>query len=73
MTNSIQIICKVGTNYTQCVHRIRVRPVTPQSRVEDLSVTAFEKFHRDLSLGQFRDEPDLFDESLPSLLEAPHH
>ena len=61
----------MGTNYTQCVHRIRLRLITPQSRVDDISVLAFKIFQRDPSLGQFRGEPDLFDESHPSLLEAP--
>ena len=71
LTNSIYIIRKVGTNYTQCVHRFRLRPITPQSRVGDIPVITFENFQCDPSLGQFRGEPDLFDESLPSLLEAP--
>ena len=30
LTNSNYIVRKVGTNYTQCVHRIRLRPITPQ-------------------------------------------
>ena len=71
LTNSNYIIREVGTNYTQCVHRIRLRPITPQSRIDDIPVIAFENFQRDPSLGQFRGEPELFDESLPSILEAP--
>ena len=63
------IIRKVGTNYTQCVHRIRLRPVTPQGRIDDLTVINFENFQRDPSLGHYRGEPTLFDESIPSLLE----
>ena len=71
LTNSNYIICKVGTNYTQCVHRIRLRPVTPQGRIDDLTVNIFENFQRDLSLGHYRGEPTLFNESIPSLLEPP--
>ena len=71
LTNSNYIIRKVGTNYTQCVHRIRLRPVSPQGRIDDLTVISFEKFQRDPSLGHYRDEPTLFDESIPSLLEPP--
>ena len=71
MTNSNYIIRKVGTNYPQCVHRIRWRPVTPQGRIDDLTVIKFEKFQRDPSLGHYRGEPTLFDESIPSSLEPP--
>ena len=71
LTNSNYIIRKVGTNYTQCVHRIRLRPVTPQGRIDDLTVINFASFQRDPSLGHYRGEPTLFDESIPSLLEPP--
>ena len=70
LTNSNYIIRKVGTNYTQCVHRIRLKPDTPQSRIDDLTVFTFENF-QDPSLGPYRGEPTLFDESIPSLLEPP--
>ena len=71
LTNSIYIIRKVGPNYTQCVHRIRLRPVTPQGGIDDLTVSNFENFQRDPSLGHYRGEPTLFDENIPSLLEPP--
>ena len=71
LTNSNYIIRKVGTNYTQCVHRTRLRPVTPQIRVDDLTVINFENFQRDPSLGHYRGEQTLFDESIPFLLEPP--
>ena len=71
LTHSIYIIGKVGTIYTQCVHRIRFRTVTPQGRIDDLTLIDFKNFHRDLSLGHYRGEPTLFDESIPSLLEPP--
>ena len=69
-TNSNYIIRKVGTNNTQCVHRIRLRPVIPQGRTDNLTVKNFEKFQRDPSLGHYRGEPT-FDESIPSSLEPP--
>ena len=71
LTNSNYINRKVGTNYTEYVHRIRLRPVIPQGRIDDLTVNNFEKFQRDPSLGHYRGEPTLFDESIPSLLEPP--
>ena len=71
LTNFNYIIRKVGTNYTQYVHRVRLRPVIPQGGIDDLTVNIFEKFQRDPSLGHYRGEPTLFDESIPSLLEPP--
>ena len=71
LTNSNSIIRKLGTNYTQCVHRIRLRPVTPQGRIDDLTVINFRNLQRDPSLGHYRGEPTFFDESIPSLLEPP--
>ena len=71
LTNSNYIIRKVGTNYTQCVHRNRLKPVTPQGRIDDVTVINFEIFQRDPSLGHYLGEQTLFDESIPSLLEPP--
>ena len=71
LTNSNYIIRKVDTNYTQFVHRIRLRPVTPQGRIDDLTVINFENFQQDPSLGHYQGKPTLFDESIPSLLEPP--
>ena len=71
LTNCNYVIRKVGTNYTQCVHRIRLRPVTPQGRIDDLTIINFENFQRDPSLSHHRGEPTLFDESIPFLLEPP--
>ena len=47
LTNSFYIIREVGTRYTHCVLRIRLRPVTPQGRVDDLTVINLENFQRD--------------------------
>ena len=69
LTNSNYIIRKVGTNYTQCVHRIRLRPVDPQYQPEDLNPIDPTKFQTDPSLGKYRSEPGLFDKNLPKLLD----
>ena len=71
LTNSNYIIRNVGTRYTQCVHRSRLRPVFPQGCIDDPTVINFENFQRDPSLGHYRGEPTLFDENVPSLLEPP--
>ena len=68
LTNCNYIIRKINTNYTKCVHRIRLRPIVPQYSIEDLSDINWENFRRDPMLGRFRSEPALFDESVPTLL-----
>ena len=50
LTKSNYLIRKIGTPYTQCVHRIRLRPITPNYDVEDISVTQ-QDFKTDPSLG----------------------
>ena len=60
LTTSNFIICKVGTNYTPCVHTIRLKLVTPQGRVDDLTDIDFESFQGDPSLGLLRGEPQRF-------------
>ena len=68
LTNSNYIIRKVGTHFTQCVHRIRLRPVVPQYQIEDLVDVNPVNFRRDPMLGRFRSGPALFDEAVPTLL-----
>ena len=70
-TNSNYIIFKVGANYTQCVHKLRLKRKTPLSRVDDVTVINFKISQIGSSLGYFCGEPTLFDESIPSLLEPP--
>ena len=48
-----------------------MRPVTPQGRIDDLTVINFKNFEQDPSLGHYPGEPTLFDESIPSVLEPP--
>ena len=67
LTNSNYIIRKVGTNYTQCVHRIRLRPITPQNQVDDLPQINSNNFIPDL-FTRHSAEPALFDSALPDLL-----
>ena len=63
LTNSNYLIRKIGTPYTQCVHRIRLRPISPKFEVDDISVTP-QEFKPDPSLGKFRSEYQIFDEAL---------
>ena len=63
LTNSNYLIRKIGTPYTQCVHRIRLRPISPKFEVDDTNVT-HQDFKPDPSLGKFRSEYQIFDEAL---------
>ena len=67
LTNSNYIVRKVGTNYTQCVHRIRLRPVNPQYQIEYLAQIHQKNFVPDPST-RHTSEPFLFDSTLPDLL-----
>ena len=72
LTKSNYIIRKVGTLSTQCVHRLRIRPIKPQYTVEELPRLDPSEFKPDPSLSQFRSEPCLFDNELPRLLNEHH-
>ena len=71
LPNSSYIIHKVGTIYTQCVHRIRLRAFVPQYPVDDLQQIVQEKFQRDLMFGRIQGEPAIFGKSIPTLLLSP--
>ena len=47
LTNANYIVRKTNTNYTQCIHRMRLRPVKPQYQVEDLEYVDPENFEAD--------------------------
>ena len=51
LTDSNYIIRKVNTNYTQCVHRIRLKPFKPIETPEDLEIINPAKFQPDASHG----------------------
>ena len=69
LTDSIYLIRKVGTNYTQIVHRIRLRPIKPQFQVKHIDEINSDNFQTDPTLGHYRGEQDFFDNGLPSLLD----
>ena len=57
----------VNTNYTQCVHRIRLKPIKPSETPEDLEVINSANFQPDPSRRQHM-EPELFDKHIPELI-----
>ena len=69
LTDSNYLIRKVGTHFTQCIHRIRLRPYKPHEPPVDLDNLNPDKFVPDPVLGKYRQEPELFDDEIPKLLE----
>ena len=67
LTDSNYIIRKVNTHYTQCVHRIRLKPIKPSETLEDLEVINHANFQPDPSRRQ-RMEAYLFDKQIPELI-----
>ena len=61
LTNSNYIVRKIGTNKTQCLHRMRLRPCQPQFDVEDLPDIIEQNFAPDASLTNENTEPKFFD------------
>ena len=69
LTNSNYIIRKTGTNFTQCVHRIRLRSIKPNEKPDDLEQIDQQKFETDPSLTKYRSEPAMFDDHLQTLID----
>ena len=67
LTDSNYIIRKVNTNYTQCVHRIRLKPIKPSEISEDLEVVNPVNVQPDPSRRQHI-ERELFDKHIPELI-----
>ena len=68
LTKSNHLIRKVGTPYTQGVHRIRLRPITPYYDIDDISVTT-DDFRPNPSSGKYRSEHEIFDSALEQSFE----
>jgi len=60
VTKSNYLIRKVVTPYSQCVHRIWLKPITPNYEIDDISVTT-DDFRPDPSLRKYRSEHEIFD------------
>ena len=48
-----------NTNYTHCIHRMRLRPVKPQCQVEDLELVDPWNFEPDPTISEEEKEPQL--------------
>ena len=67
LTDSNYIIRKTGTHFTQCVHRIRLRPIKRPDNLDDLATIDPAEFKADPSRRDTKKEPELFDEYLENL------
>ena len=72
LTSSNYLIRKVGSNYTQIVHRLRLKPFIPQQTPDDIENVNERAFIPDPSLSKFRGEPTLFDAELPHVDDQPN-
>ena len=69
LTNSHYIVRKSNTKFTQCVHRIRLRPIKPNYDVQDLKSIDPAEFVQDPTIDETQQEPMLFDEILAKMLD----
>ena len=67
LTDSNYIIRKTGTHFTQCVHRIRLRPIKRTDNIDDLATIDPAEFKADPSRRDTKKEPELFDDYLENL------
>ena len=67
LTKTNYLAKEIGTPYTQCVQRTRLRPITPTCEVEYISI-ARRNFKLDRSLGNDRSEHENFHEALENYL-----
>ena len=64
LTNANYIVRKINTNYTQCVHRMRLRPIKPQYEIQDLESIDPRNFEADPSIPEEEREPQFFDNQI---------
>ena len=69
LTDPNYLIRKVGTNFTQIIHRIRLTPIVLQNTVENLLEINRENFQTGPLLRKYRGEQNYFDKGLPALRE----
>ena len=68
LSNSNYIIRKIATLRTQCVHRMRLRPFTPNALIEEINEDSSQYLEEPEALN----EQDFFDNNIPpSVIEQP--
>ena len=66
-TRSNYLIRKVNTNNTQIVHKVRLRPIKPQYKIQDLRYIDEKLFLADTMIPEALREPNLVDHTLEEL------
>ena len=64
LTNANYILRKVNTNYTQCVHRMGLRPIKTQYEFNDLESIDPQNFEADPAIPVEEREPQFFDNQI---------
>lgn len=72
LTHSNYIVRKVGTLFTHCINRVRLRPIIPQYNVEDVDSVASDDFTPDPNTPDDLREPRIFDKTLGASTEFSH-
>ena len=71
LTRSNYLIRRVNTNFTQIVHRVRLKPIKPQYKVEDTEVIDDKIFCEDPLIPDILKEPQLFDSQIEQIVYRP--
>ena len=71
LTRSNYLIRRVNTNFTQIVHRVRLKPFKPQYKVEDIEVIDDKKYYEDPLIPDILKEPQLFDSQIEQIVYRP--
>ena len=71
LTRSNYLIRKVNTNFTQIVHRVRLKPFKPQYKVEDIQLIDDKNFCEDPLIPEVLKEPQLFDCQVEHIVYRP--
>ena len=70
-TRSNYLIRKVNTNFTQIVHRVRLKPFKPQYKVEDIKLIDDKSFCEDPLIPEVLKESQLFDCQVEHIVYRP--
>ena len=71
LTRSDYLIRRVNTNFTQIVHRVRLKPFKPQYKVKDIEVIDDKKFCEDELVPDMVKEPQRFYSQIEQIVYRP--
>ena len=71
LTSSNYLVRKVNTNFTQIVHRVRLKPFKPQTTLKDIENIDELHFEEDPLIAEAIKEPQLFDSQIENTVYLP--